>query len=129
MGYKDKEKRKEYARKWVAARRKEWFDKHGPCIDCGSWENLELDHIDPKKKITHKVWSWSAERRKEETDKCVARCEKCHLARTKVQLRELMTKETIHGTSSAYYNKKCRCIACKLYHKVERRERYLRLGT
>ena len=46
----------------VKTRRKEWFAKNGPCVDCGSWENLELDHEDPKTKISHTVWSWGEEK-------------------------------------------------------------------
>ena len=52
----------------VKARREEWFAKNGPCVDCGSWENLELDHENPKTKISHAVWSWSERRRRIELE-------------------------------------------------------------
>ena len=58
MGYKDPEKQKEYQRNWLAKRRADWFSENGPCINCGSWDNLELDHIDPSTKVDNKIWSW-----------------------------------------------------------------------
>lgn len=81
MPYKDPEARREYARKWMAARRAEWFDGK-VCVDCGTTERLELDHVDPATKIHHCVWSWAKARREAELAKCVARCHDCHLAKS-----------------------------------------------
>lgn len=67
-----------YQRVWVKARREAWFKDNGPCVDCGSWERLELDHKNPADKVTHAVWSWAEKRRLAELAKCVARCHKCH---------------------------------------------------
>lgn len=78
MPYKDPERQREYARKWMAARRAAWIGANGPCADCGSWENPEVDHVDPATKVTHNVWSWSALRREAELAKCVVRCTDCH---------------------------------------------------
>ena len=79
--------KRKYQREWLAKRRQEWFDANGSCVDCGSFENLELDHVDPNLKISHKVWSWSKDRRDIELSKCVIRCYKCHKERTRFQLK------------------------------------------
>jgi hypothetical protein len=62
----------------MARRRAEWFDVNNRCVDCGSPENLELDHVDQSEKVSHKVWSWAKERREAELAKCVPRCVGCH---------------------------------------------------
>src|SRR6266851_1917558 len=82
MGYKDIAKQRAYQREWMAKRRKDWFSVNGPCVDCGSWEKLELDHVDPAIKVSHNIWSWSKVRRDAELLKCVVRCKGCHLERT-----------------------------------------------
>jgi hypothetical protein len=82
MAFKDPEKQRSYQREWVAKRRAEWFSDKS-CIDCGTTEGLELDHVDPTKKVSHAIWSWSTTRRDEEIAKCVARCKFCHLAKTR----------------------------------------------
>ena len=80
MPYKDPEKQREYQRQWMADRRAEWFSGKS-CVDCGSTEALELDHVDPSIKIDHKVWSWSLERREAELAKCEARCHRKYKSR------------------------------------------------
>lgn len=62
-------------------RRADFFDGKA-CAHCGSYERLELDHVDPTKKVTHRVWSWSAKRRAVEIAKCQVLCHACHLAKT-----------------------------------------------
>lgn len=74
---------REYVRQWVASRRAAWFaDK--VCVDCGTEENLQLDHVDPSQKVSHSIWSWSQVRRDVETAKCEVRCQPCHVVKTKV---------------------------------------------
>jgi hypothetical protein len=96
--YKDPEKRKEYARLWIAERRKEWFDENGPCVDCGSLDELELDHVDPSQKVTHRIWSWSKERRDNELSKCVIRCRACHHIKSinNCNYRNMDSKDTLN---------------------------------
>lgn len=83
------ELQKEFQREWyqrvVRQRRKAWFKAHGPCVDCGSWKNLELDHAYPDKKVSHNVWSWSEHRRSVELAKCEPRCHSCHHKKTNVE--------------------------------------------
>lgn len=73
----------------VVSRRVKWFKDNGPCVDCGTWERLELDHEDPKTKVHHSVWSWADDRRTFELAKCKARCHGCHLEKTKRDLRNM----------------------------------------
>lgn len=123
----DIEERREYQRKWIAARRQEWF-KDKCCIDCGSTDRLELDHVDPEIKVTNSVWSWSKKRRETELAKCVPRCHDCHAKRSSSQFKEWYSKPTTHGTISAYLKRKCKCDICVAFYKVWRRDKYLRIG-
>jgi len=82
MGYSG-DKKREYQRKWVAARRADYF-KDKFCVDCGSNSNLELDHVDPETKIAHAIWSWSETRRLQEIEKCLVRCKECHLTKSRI---------------------------------------------
>lgn len=123
MGYRDKEKHKlyhrNYQRNWMANRRQSFF-KDKSCVKCGSIENLELDHIDPKLKVTHNVWSWTESKRLVELAKCQILCKKCHLEKT----IEQMEKKYIHGTTTMYRRCKCSiCIAGNTFRCKKRRER------
>lgn len=69
-------------RRWVADNRAAWLQEHGPCVDCGTWEALQVDHVDASTKVTHRVWAWSKARREAELSKCVVRCESCHGEKT-----------------------------------------------
>jgi 5-methylcytosine-specific restriction endonuclease McrA len=80
------EKRKEYEKKWLANRRLEYF-KDKKCVKCDSTEDLQLDHIDPKTKISHRIWSWSKKRREEELKKCQPLCKKCHTDKSALENR------------------------------------------
>lgn len=108
MPYKDKNKKREYDRQWMQARRQAWFAVNGPCVKCGTWENLELDHKDPSTKITHNVWSWAEERREIELAKCQVLCVACHMEKSIFE----MHRPIRHGTRTSYSYHKCRCIVC-----------------
>jgi 5-methylcytosine-specific restriction endonuclease McrA len=97
--YADPEKQKEYQREWIARRREEWFDENGPCAQCGSDEALQIDHIDREKKVDHRVWSWSKERREAELAKCQVLCGECH---GKKSIDEGSVPPPTHGTDSRY---------------------------
>lgn len=83
MPYADPDVQRAYQNEWTKRRRLEWVQEHGPCIDCGTWEYLTVDHVDASRKVTHRVWTWAQERRERELAKCVVRCWPCHLAKTK----------------------------------------------
>jgi 5-methylcytosine-specific restriction endonuclease McrA len=87
--YKDPIKARDYKRQyqriWKQKRRDAWLQENGPCQNekCGSWEDLEVDHIDPRDKVDHRVWSWAKERREAELGKCRVLCKKCHKEKTR----------------------------------------------
>lgn len=84
MPYKDRETQRAYQREWRAQRRAEYF-KDKCCVLCYSTDRLELDHIDPEHKISHRIWSWSSQRREEELLKCRVLCFQCHLIKSKTE--------------------------------------------
>lgn len=108
MPYKDKNKQKEYQLEWIKKRRTFWFAENGPCKHCGSWKKLELDHINPKDKISHSIWSWCDERRNKELAKCQVLCYDCHLKKS--------SKERCKGEQSgrSKYTEKQVLLARKL---------------
>ncbi len=65
-----------------ARRRQEWIVAHGPCAECGSWDELEVDHVDAGTKVSSNVWSWSQIRRDAELAKCQVLCHDCHKTKT-----------------------------------------------
>lgn len=79
MPYRDRAKQNAYQSEWMKKRCLKWLEENGPCVDCQSWNSLEVDHVDPTQKVAHRVWSWSAQRRLEELAKCVVRCHECHV--------------------------------------------------
>ena len=99
----------EYKRKWAAARRAEYMAGKS-CVVCGTTESLEVDHIDPAEKVSHRIWTWSRERRDAELAKCQILCTEHHLEKTIAQ-RPIPE----HGTVSRYTSKKhkCRCDLCR----------------
>lgn len=111
MPYADLDVQRAYQRRWRQGRRDAWFENRS-CLDCGSTESLELDHIDRTIKEDHNVWSWSLERREVELKKCVARCKDCHRKRTTRQRLRDAEERNPCGTR-ACYNRGCRCDACK----------------
>jgi len=129
MPIKDLEERRKYQREWQARRRQKWLQENGPCVDCGSWRRLEVDHVDPSTKITHGVWSWSEKRRLEELKKCVVRCYRCHKLKTAEENRKRFARPIAHGTISAYTHKGCRCSVCSAYYKTWRHRKYVRVGN
>lgn len=63
----------------------------GQCVDCGSLDNLEFDHVDYKQKtysiakiLTHKRTKVLAE-----LEKCVLRCTDCHIEKSRSEISEM----------------------------------------
>ena len=54
----------------------------GKCVDCGTTENLQFDHMDPSKK-SFNISCVLSERMLTELEKCELRCGDCHLEKTK----------------------------------------------
>lgn len=120
MGYKDKAKQREYQKNWYKARRVEWIEENGgKCVQCGSTHQLEVDHINHETKVSHRVWSWTLEKRMVELAKCQLLCRSCHYKKTGSE----NFNATEHGTASmfGYRNghKPCRCEKCREYKRIE----------
>lgn len=126
MPYKDKRKQSEYQNQWMQNRRVAWLEENGPCVKCGSKEKLQVDHVDPKQKVSHRIWSWSDGRRLEELAKCEVLCEKCHSEKSIFDRNHLPAR---HG-SKVMYNYGCRCadcskanaVACKAYRERKKQK-------
>lgn len=114
MPYKDPEKQRAYARQWAANRRKK-YTAGMACVDCGSTENLEMDHRDPAEKTSHRIWSWAEPRLLAELAKCEPRCRDCHHARHNQDAPQ-------HGTEYTY-RRGCRCGECRAAN-TEKARRY-----
>ena len=117
------EQKREYDRKYVAARRAAWF-KDKICVKCGTTENLENHHLDPSTKVASCVWTWAIERRDAELAKCEVLCFDCHVLETAKQV----AKPLVHGTRTAYDSKHhCRCADCVTAASI-RREKQRHIG-
>jgi|SRR5690625_24298 len=119
MAYADGDRQREYQRNWMRKRREAYFNGKR-CEQCGSTQDLELDHIDPSKKLSHKIWSWSAKRRAAELSKCQVLCTDCHWKKT---LSE--RPQPKHG--GGMYKHGCRCDKCVQWNRdrVNRQRRKL----
>lgn len=119
MPYADREAKNKYQREWMARRREEWIAENGPCVDCGSSEDLEIDHKVRSTKAMNPTQLWSRTRavREAELAKCVVRCSKCHLAKTSL---EVLAK---HGTIARYNKHGCRCEPCRKVKSLHNKKR------
>ena len=126
MPQKDREQYNAYMRKYMLTRyherRKYAIEKlGGSCVKCGGVEQLELDHIDPKKKsfAISKMWSVAWVRFIAELAKCQLLCDPHHNDKTLADKGQRRAKGT-HGTLSAY--RYCRCDLCREVHSAYCRE-------
>jgi 5-methylcytosine-specific restriction endonuclease McrA len=96
----------------------------GKCINCGSIEQLEFDHIDPTTKVGHitRMFSVSHELLIAELNKCQLLCQPCHMAKTKSAI-----VKPKHGTISRYTNQECRCTDCKQANKLYNYNRHMKI--
>jgi 5-methylcytosine-specific restriction endonuclease McrA len=115
MGYKDPAQQAAYQLAWMNKRREAWFAANGPCRKCGSTENLELDHLNPRTKVHHAVWSWSRVRRDAELVKCQVLCRACHQIKSNYE-----KSQKTHGTGTMYRNG-CKCDDCKTHQRLKAR--------
>ena len=112
MGWPTSEQRRNYERNKYRTRREAFFaDK--ACVRCGATKDLQLDHINPKDKTTHRIWHWPEERRLAEIEKCQVLCKSCHQGKSIKEdwpiLRGYQYSE--HGAPG--YRRGCRCATCK----------------
>lgn len=84
----------------------------GKCVECGSSNNLQLDHIDRKTKegTVANIWSYSKEKFWKEVKKCQLLCQPCHIVKGR-KFGDVMPATT-HGKSTMYDYHRCRCDIC-----------------
>ena len=101
-----------YQKIWIKNRRSDWIKRNGPCKICGTWDKLEVDHIDPKLKTMHasSVWSRTESVRIKELKNCQVLCKAHHLAKTLAERLKPICSSTI---STMYDKHNCRCDLCK----------------
>ena len=110
MPYKDKSIQRKYQKEWMRSRREDFFfDK--VCVWCSSTEKLELHHVNPDEKVSHRIWSWSESKRSAEIEKCIVLCNECHKHIKK-------GTKCSHG-SSGRYRAGCRCEKCRNFKSYE----------
>ena len=85
--------------------REEWLAQNGPCMKCGGRHDLHVHHRDHRTKVSHRVWSWRADRRAVELAKCEVMCRACH-----VLTHSLLSRKP-HGIGA--YRRGCRCEVCR----------------
>ena len=119
MPFKDKRKQSAYQNRWTLERRRSWLKANGPCAQCGSTVDLQVDHIDPRTKVSHRIWTWAEARRLRELKKCQALCLVCHKAKT-AAARKAAVK---HGSYAMRNSYDCRCAKCMKYVR-ESKERW-----
>lgn len=108
--YSNLAQQREYQRNWIAARRDAWLMEHGPCVSCGSTENLEIDHVDRETKrfSPREIWSRTEATRLDELAKCQVLCQSCHWKKNGDEERQ-----AAHGNTTMYNTHGCRCALCK----------------
>lgn len=110
------------ARRHRARREQAIRELGGCCVDCGTTDNLEFDHVDASTKLLDigSLSSYSEARLQAELRKCVLRCVPCHVTKT---VREDLPTVTHGGGLSG--KKNCPCPACRA-RKAEYQRRYRR---
>lgn len=65
----------------------------GACVACGSHENLEMDHINPKYKKNNvsRMYTYSWAKFMAELNKCQLLCKSCHVVKTSSNDRKVMS--------------------------------------
>lgn len=122
MPFKNPEDAKVWFRERMRRNRAEFF-KDKCCAKCGSRRGMELDHRNPSKKVSHRIWSWSRTRREAELKKCQVLCAEHHKEKTSAE-RSVPIQ---HGTWQGYA-RYCRCNACTAAHADYQREYRERTG-
>lgn len=84
----------------------------GKCVNCGSKDNLEFDHLDPDEKEfkISKILDWNEANVEKEVKKCQLLCKPCHHIKTKENKE--YGAEAEHGTLWRYRKYSCRCKKC-----------------
>ncbi len=114
------ERMKLYMTERYHRRRSEWISsKGGKCVQCGTTDKLEIDHIDPLEKTYNigTILSGGSEQKvQDELAKCQVLCYDCHKAKTSNDLG------APHG-GGVSGKKNCTCELCRARKAEYMRER------
>jgi hypothetical protein len=99
----------------------------GECVQCGSKERLEIDHIDPSTKTINLGTDWYNKGWWEEVlTLCQLLCRSCHLKKSAAESSvRMLAKGFTHGTFYGWMKTKCQCDTClaaKATYNIKRRE-------
>ena len=117
----------EYMRAYMAnryiKRRKQIIEKlGGVCVECGTTENLEIDHIERSMKsfgIGKAIAGWSWKRLNQELDKCQLLCKTHHQDKT-------VSESSVEHGGGLSGKKSCYCSLCgplKVKYQNKQRQR------
>lgn len=87
----------------------------GVCVNCGSDNQLQFDHVDWRGKDFNVAQNWAMKDRvafEAELGKCQLLCSSCHDEKTRVDKSEMDRPEFTHGTVYAWMKRKCECVPC-----------------
>lgn len=89
----------------------------GKCVDCGTTDRLEFDHMHRfgKKYTLGSIMLHSKKKREEELSKCVLRCTYCHSVKTSIE------SSVDHG-GGLTGKRNCYCTLCKPLKKEYNRK-------
>lgn len=113
MAAKNPEKYNSYMNEYMKKRYRQRMDRAidilgGKCVECGTTDNLQLDHVDPTTKTYdfNKIWNRSLDVFDAELEKAQLLCKEHHQAKTLVQL------SVEHGGGKSG-KRNCKCLPCK----------------
>jgi hypothetical protein len=98
--------------------RRSFFEYLGQfnCVQCGSEEELQFDHIDPRNKLFTIGKLWPTKFLPlvfKELDKCQVLCKPCHDKKSaKQHSQRILDIGFSHGTIYGFMKKKCKCESC-----------------
>lgn len=89
----------------------------GKCVECGSADSLQFDHIDPttKKFAISKMWNRGDDVVLPELQKCQLLCKSCHDKKTSIM------RSVAHG-GGVSGRRNCKCEPCRI-----RKNEYMRM--
>jgi hypothetical protein len=111
---------REYHLERYHARMREFIEQlGGKCVQCGSVDELEIDHIDPATKefTIASRWGLPDEAMQKELSKCQLLCYDCHKEKSASARRV-----DVHGTWGMYRRRGCRCDECRTFVNKYMRE-------
>ena len=103
----------------------------GKCVNCGTTDQLEFDHIDRETKQYNisAIYHYTLEVFINEVNKCQLLCKGCHIEKNiREQIGRKPITENQHGTHNSYQVDGCRCHICTKFNSEYRKQYYKKNG-